>query len=89
MGPDGLWWSLEVGGRRYGVVVHRSRLEDPLVLVPFLKGPTVVVSDVPVRAYEGLPVRLVLDADLVGGPLRFRLPDGREDPAVPFLRRDA
>jgi hypothetical protein len=66
------------------VLVFRKNSDDPLAFLPLLREPAVVVADALTRAFEGLPVRIVLDQDLISGPVRFYLPDGTEDMESPF-----
>lgn len=70
--------------RKFRVLVFRKNSDSPLAFLPVLKEPAVVVTDALTDAFKGLPVRLVLDWDLISGPLRFYLPDGEEDMEAPF-----
>lgn len=66
------------------VLVFRKNSDDPLAFLPLLRKPAVVIADAFTDAFKGFPVRLVLDRDLISGPLRFYLPEGAEDMESPF-----
>lgn len=70
--------------KKLRVLVFRKNSDSPLAFLPLLKEPAVVVADALTDAFEGFPVRLVLDEDLISGLLRFYLPDGKEDMEAPF-----
>jgi hypothetical protein len=76
-------WTLSYrdGGREKNlrVLVFRKNSDDPLAFLPLLKEPAVVIADALTDAFEGFPIRLVLDQDLISGPVRFYLPDRTED----------
>lgn len=74
----GYRWLLSYGEKSLQVLTLR-RSDDPLLLLPLLKQPAIVVAESFTDAFKNLPVRLVLDEDLISGPLKFYLPDGRED----------
>lgn len=83
----GCWaFSYQDGGRKKSlrVLVFRKNSDDPLAFLPLVREPAVVVADEFTGAFKGLPLRLVFDRDLISGPLRFYLPDGREDVEAPF-----
>lgn len=83
----GCWTlSYQDGGREKNlrVLVFRKNSDDPLAFLPLLKEPAVVIADALTDAFEGFPIRLVLDQDLISGPLRFYLPDRTEDMESPF-----
>ncbi|RPF49515.1 hypothetical protein EDD75_0331 [Thermodesulfitimonas autotrophica] len=76
--PPGYRWLLSYGEKSLQVFTLRKS-DDPLLLLPLLKQPAVVVAESFTDAFKGFPVRLVLDEELVSGPLKFYLPDGRVD----------
>jgi len=90
LAPQGGCWTLSYrdGEREKSlrVLVFRKKSDDPLAFLPLLRDPAVVIADALTDAFRGFPVRFVLDSDLMSGPLRFYLPDGREDIQAPFKK---
>jgi hypothetical protein len=86
--PETGCWLLSYrdGGRekKFRVLIFRKNSDDPLAFLPLLKEPAVVIADALTDAFKGCPARFVLDQDLISGPLRFYLPDGKEDMEAPF-----
>lgn len=77
---------LPTTGWRRRVLIFGAKSDDVSLLYPFLGHPALVISDAPVDCFQGFPVRLVLDEDLLSDTLKFYLPGGTPDSGDLFLK---
>lgn len=80
-------WLLNFRGRPKQVLVLR-RGDSPEVFIPLLRHPSILVCETRdgLQSLAGLPVRVVVDEDLLFGPLRFYFPTGEEEVNFPYTK---